>query len=89
MRKKLAAFALVGALAGGVVATNVTASQATDPITRLTRQVRSLQNQVNGLRVRVGDLEHLVYRCDFYDSSDPVTFSDGTVGYPLYANPAC
>ncbi len=66
-------------------------ASATDPITRLQFQVRVLQHkvgtlntQVANLRADVRSLNCDVYGAEFYDNTDPVTFSDGTVGYPLY-----
>jgi TolA-binding protein len=88
MKKKLAAFALVGALAGGVVATNVTASQATDPLTRLQRQVRVLQGKVANLQSQVQDLNRDVFVCTFYATPGEV-FDDGTVNYDLYYDGSC
>jgi hypothetical protein len=30
-----------------------------------------------------------VYTCEFIDTSTPTSFSDGTIGYPLYEDSTC
>jgi hypothetical protein len=67
VKKRLAAFLLVGALAGGVVGANVTASQATDPIARLQRQVRVLQGKVANLQREVFQCEQTVNLTEYND----------------------
>jgi hypothetical protein len=90
MKRKLAAFLVAGALAGGVVATNLSTASATDPtIARLQRQVRILKAQVVELKHSVADLNYGVYTCEFIDTSTPTSFSDGTIGYPLYEDSTC
>jgi outer membrane murein-binding lipoprotein Lpp len=61
-------------------------ASATDPITRLQRQVRVLQSQVAQLKSQVRSLNDGVYKCEFFDNTMPKTFPDGSVGYPLYVN---
>jgi hypothetical protein len=37
----------------------------------------------------VRNLQHEVFVCQFYDTSTPTLFSDGSTGYPEYRDSAC
>jgi len=64
-------------------------ASATDPITRLTHKVTALSNRLAKLQRKVTFLSDEVYRCEFYDTSTPTSFTDGSIGYPLYENSTC
>jgi hypothetical protein len=81
MRKKLATFLLAGVLAGGLVGTNLSTAQATDPYLKL-------QRQINVLKAKVADLQHEVWTCEFVDA-EPTLFDDGSYGYAVYDEAAC
>jgi hypothetical protein len=37
----------------------------------------------------VATLNNEVYRCEFLDTDHPTTFSDGTVGFPIFEHQTC
>jgi hypothetical protein len=55
----------------------------------LRRQISRLENQVATLQQKVKTLSADVYGCEFWDTLAPKTFSDGSVGYPLYLDSGC
>jgi hypothetical protein len=91
MKRLLVAGAVSLGLVLGAAVVVPSPASGSDPVTTLQRQVRVLKAQVGVLRNQVstlqGDVRWLncdVQKAEFYDSSDPVTFSDGAVGYPMY-----
>jgi len=86
MKRLLVAGAVALAMMLGAVWLAPSPASATDPITRLQRQVRVLQSQVAKLKNQVKSLNYGVYTCEFFDQTLPKTFPDGSVGYPLYVN---
>jgi spore coat protein U-like protein len=86
MKRLLVAGAVALAMMLGAVSLAPSPASATDPITRLERQVRVLQSQVAKLKSQVRNLNFGVYTCEVYDQTVPKTFPDGSVGYPLYVN---
>jgi hypothetical protein len=69
MRRKLAAFAVVGALAGGIVASNLTPAEATHTLSHLRHQISRLENQVRKLNNEVYNCERIAD----YRVTDPTT----------------
>jgi hypothetical protein len=86
MKRLLVAGAVALTMMLGAVWLVPSPASATDPITRLERQVRVLQSQVAKLKSQVRGLNYTVYKCDFFDQTTPKTFPNGSVGYPLYVN---
>jgi peptidoglycan hydrolase CwlO-like protein len=58
-------------------------------INQLQNQINSLKQQVNTLKADVRDVTSEVFNCEVFNQSAPFTFSDGTVGYPLYERSTC
>jgi len=94
--KRIVTAVVLAALAITLIVSSVMPAQATHTlphlrrqIARLENQVGSLQRQVNSLKGEVRDLNFEVFECEFFDSGSPTTFSDGTIGYPLYEDSAC
>lgn len=94
--KRIAMAVAVMALAITLVVTSLAPAQGTHTlghlrrqIARLENQVGSLQGQVASLRRDVAQLNREVFECEFVDTSSPVTFTDGTIGYPLYEDSTC
>jgi hypothetical protein len=75
MRRKLAAVAVVGVLAGGVVASSLTPAGATHTYRHLVRQINRLENQVAALRDEVYNCERLAD----YQVTDPTTAQPVTI----------
>jgi len=74
MLRKLAAFAVAGVLAGGVVAGSLTPAEATHTLGHLRRQINRLENQVSALRNEVYNCERLAdYQVTDPSTSQPVT----------------
>jgi hypothetical protein len=86
MKRLIVAGAVALAMMLGAVSLAPSPASATDPITRLQRQVRVLQSQVANLKSQVRGLNYTVYKCDFFDQAAPKTFPDGSVAYPLYVS---
>jgi hypothetical protein len=86
MRNVLAAAFVAIALVLGTLATQ---ASATDPVRLLTRRVNRLENQVSNLQKQVKTLNYEVYHCEYLGSTSPVAAPDGSLGYPLYEDPAC
>lgn len=80
MRRKLAAFLVVGVLSGGIVATAFTPANATHSLRHLIRQVNRLEN-------RVAALQNEVYNCEVladYQVTDPSTGGAVTDTFVVY-----
>ena len=69
MRRKLAAFVVVGVLAGGVVASTLTPAEATHTLSHLRHQIARLENQVKKLNNEVYNCERIAD----YRVVDPAT----------------
>jgi hypothetical protein len=80
MRRKLAAFAVVGALAGGIVASNLTPAEATHTYRHLVRQINTLERQVRNLRNEVYNCERIAD----YQVTDPATAQPVTDTFVVY-----
>ena len=94
--RRIAAAVAVAALTITLIVTSLVPAQGTHTlghlrrqIARLENQVGSLQGQVTSLRRDVADLNFEVFRCEFFDDTAPVTFTDGRVGFPLYEDSRC
>jgi hypothetical protein len=79
MRKKLAAFALVGLLTGGVVAMNLAPAEATHTYRHLVRQINRLENNVATLKSQVRELQHDIFVCELV--AENLTFNTPTGTY--------
>jgi peptidoglycan hydrolase CwlO-like protein len=82
VRKRIAAAMVAAALVGGIVASNVGAAQATDPITRLQRQVRVLQG-------KVANLQHEVFVCEELAPYQGYVTSTGQVWSDTFVDYSC
>jgi septal ring factor EnvC (AmiA/AmiB activator) len=68
---------------------NHTPAHTQRQISQLEKQITSLQRQVKKLNNNLAGVRFEVFNCDVFDTSTPHTFSDGSIGYPLYENSTC
>jgi len=87
--KRIASAIVVAMLAITLIVTSLQPAEATHTLAHLRRQIARLENQVANLQQQVRGLNNEVFNCEIFDSSAPFTFSDGTIGYPLYEDSAC
>src|SRR5215216_4160292 len=64
MRRRLAAIAVTGLLAGAVLASSLTPAEATHTLAHLRHQISRLENQVSTLQSQVRKLNNEVYNCE-------------------------
>ena len=87
--KRIVTAVVLAALAITLIATFIQPAQATHTLGHLRRQIARLENQVANLKQQVKGLNNEVFNCEFFDSSSPTTFADGSVGFPLYEDSTC
>jgi hypothetical protein len=87
MRRKLAAIAVTGLLAGAVLASSLAPAEATHTLAHLRRQISRLENQVSTLNRQVRVLRDEVFNCERiadYQVTDPTTAQPVTDTFVVY-----
>jgi hypothetical protein len=87
MRRKFAAIAVTGLLAGSVLASSLTPAEATHTLAHLRRQISRLENQVSTLNRQVRVLRDEVFNCERiadYQVTDPTTAQPVTDTFVVY-----
>jgi peptidoglycan hydrolase CwlO-like protein len=87
--KRIASAIAVLTLAITLIVTSLQPAEATHTLAHLRRQIARLENQVANLQQQLKGLNSEVFNCEVFDSTTPHTFSDGTIGYPLYERSTC